>query len=300
VTALLAVIKNRLGPVGFFTLRGLERLLSPATLYRVLKPLALLRAAFDRMEPLPDYFSKTTARTFRRARMNYFLSRLIEFFPDRLATPKWQGRFQTSGLDHILEAQKKGRPVVLVCFHFGTFKLIPFWLRALGVPVIALLGGRSEQRSRVKRMKDELSPFPEMPTVLYTGDQLRKTIGVLSAGYVLLLAADVEMGRQITVPINSHWFFRMATGAIRLASHCNAELIPCRMTDGGHWQFRLDLAAPVPREYLAQGSDMRRAAQHLLQEVLPHMQNHPEQCADYLINCFRPNASTPMAESSLV
>jgi lauroyl/myristoyl acyltransferase len=102
--------------------------------------------------------------------------------------------------------------VVLVCFHFGTFKLMPFWLRALGVPAVALLRGKSQDRSRAKRMKDRLSPFPKLPTVFYTDDQLRTVVEFLASGHALMAAADRETGRQITVPIDDYWSFRMATG----------------------------------------------------------------------------------------
>src|SRR5437868_13788289 len=130
-----AAVKDRFGPLGFAVVRGLERRLSPGDLYSVLAPLAFTRAAVGRIDPLPGYFSRSiSARTMREARANYFLSRILEFFPDRLVTLKWQSCFRTSGLHYIQDARKEGRSVVLVCFHFGTFKLMPFWLRALGVP----------------------------------------------------------------------------------------------------------------------------------------------------------------------
>jgi lauroyl/myristoyl acyltransferase len=294
----LAAIKDRLGPLGFAVVRGLERRLSPSGLYSVLAPLAFTRAAVGRIDPLPGYFSRSIpAPTMREARANYFLSRILEFFPDRLATPKWRGCFRTSGFHHIQEARKEGRSVVLVCFHFGTFKLMPFWLRALGIPAVALLRGKSQDRSRAKRMKDRLSPFPKLPTVFYTDDQLRTVIEFLASGHALMVAADRETRRQITVPIDDRWSFRMATGAFRLASRCNAELIPVCMTDEGRWHFWLEISQPVPREYLTDGSDMMRAGQYLLHEMLPRMQQHPEYCTNYLLNCFQQNAAIPVAES---
>jgi lauroyl/myristoyl acyltransferase len=224
------------------------------------------------------------------------LSRVLEFFPERLATSKWQTRFRTSGLHHIQEARKNGKRVVLVCFHFGTYKLIPFWLRALGIPVIALVGGKSDQRPRAKRMKDKLSPFPHIPTVLYTCDQMRKVVEHLSAGAVLLVAADREANKQITLPMDDEWSFRMATGAIRLASHCDAELIPCCMTDEGRWHFRLEIGHPVPQEYLVGDLMTVRAAEHLLQEMLPPVRNQPEQSSSYLLDCLRRNIPSSVAE----
>ncbi len=300
MSGLLHRTREILGPLGFHALRGVEHLLSPGVLFSLLKPLALTRAAFDRKKSLPGYFRKPPLpETIREARTNYLLSRTLEFFPDRLSEPKWQLRFQTSGLHQIERARKNGHRVVLVCFHFGTFKLIPFWLRSLGIPVVALLRGKSQQRSRVKRMKDRLSPFPQLPTVLYNENQLRKVIEVLSAGHVLLLAVDRKTGRQLTMPIENDWSFRMSTGALRLASRCDAELIPCCMMDSGGWRFRLEIGEPVPRDYLASEYALPRAAEYLLQQMLPRVRNYPEQSSDYLLDCFRPNASSAVSEMSL-
>jgi lauroyl/myristoyl acyltransferase len=297
VGAFFPGLKDRLGPFGFHAIREVERQLRPTNLYSFLAPLAFSRVALERADHLPSFFERSTPlRTIREARIKYLLSRIVEFFPDRLATTKWQSRFRTSGVHHIQEARKNGRRVVLVSFHYGTYKLIPFWLRALGIPTVALIRGKSEERSSAKRMKDELSPFPQIPTVVYTGDQMREMVKLLSAGAVLFLAADREASKQIIVPIDHQWSFRMATGPFRLASHYDAELIPCCMIDEGHWHFRLEIGQPVPREYLASESMLMRAAEHLLQELLPHVLNHPEQSAGYLLDCFQRNVSSSVAE----
>lgn len=234
----------------------------------------------------------------RDARANYYLSRVLEFFPDRLATPKWRDRFQTRGLHHLEEARRRGRGVVLVCFHFGTYKLIPFWLRALDIPVLAILRGNSKNRSRAKRMKDQRSPFPKIPTVLYNGDQLRQTVEHLSLGHVLLVAADREARQQIHLPLEDQWSFSMATGAMRLAARADAQLLPCWMTDEGRWNFRLEIGAPLPGPCRADEADLRRAGQHLLEVMLPLLRRRPEACEGYLLDRFRRKAPLPMAEPS--
>src|SRR4051812_42009007 len=116
-----------MGRFGFSAIRSLEQRLSLDHLYSLLAPFAFARAAVTRHNLLPGYFDKkTSARTLRRARMNYLLSRMVSFFPDRLASGKWQARFKTNGLERIQEAREQKRRVVLVVFHFGTLKLIPF------------------------------------------------------------------------------------------------------------------------------------------------------------------------------
>jgi hypothetical protein len=81
----------------------------------------------------------------------------------------------------------------------------------------------------------------------------------------------------------------MATGAVRLALRHQAELIPCSILDEGRWHFRIELGRPVPREFLTAGSGWSRAGKHLLDEMMPHFQAHPEQCGGNLIVCLRKN-----------
>lgn len=288
------ILEDLLGSAGFRAIRGLERGLSPDQLYAVLSVLASARAQRDGSVPLPSYFRRSVSdRTRRQARENFLLSRFVEFFPDRLATPKWRERFETRGLHHLEEARERRGRAILVCFHFGAYKLIPFWLRTLGIPTIALIGGRSKERSRAKRAKDRLSPFPGMPTVLYRGDQLRQTVAQLSAGHVLFIAADREASKQITVPLDDRWSFQMATGAMRLAARGGAELLPCSMTDEGRWRFRLEIGPPIPRRLLTGEPDLQGAGECLLQAMLPQLRERPEACENYLLERFRCTAPTP-------
>lgn len=294
--SLLRAITDHLGAVGFHAIRSVESLCSPSALYSLLAPLARLHARFAPNRLRTGLFGKSIPREkVRKARENFLMSRLLEFVPERLTAEKWQGRCETTGWQHLAEARQRGRPVVFVSLHFGTYKLIPFWLRARGIPVVALVGGESAQRSRAKRMKDRLSPFPKLPTVLYMKDQLRGLIRILADGNVAFLTVDRETGRQIVAPIDEDWSFSMATGAVRLAAHCDAELIPVCMVDRGRWNFHLEIAPPVPREYLADGGDPLRVADYLLRQLLPPVRKFPELSTNYLLNGFR--RRNPASES---
>jgi lauroyl/myristoyl acyltransferase len=301
--SLSAGIKHFLAVPIFRTLRGLERLLSPDHLYSLLFPLALTWALAHKNDAppgCPALGQSSPVRRLHAVRIKYILSRILEFFPDRLLAPKWQCRFATGGLQHLQQARKNGHPVVLVCFHFGAYKLTPFWLRALGIPVIGLLRGNSRERSRLKKMKDKLSPFPRMPTVLYSEDQLRSAVEHLSKGTVLLLTVDRAVGKQVIVPIDEEWSFQMATGSIRLASHCHAELMPCFMIDEGRWNFRLQIGQPIPPDYLTKESDVAQTAEYLLQEMLPYVREHPEEAGAHLRGRFQRASPRRILETPLV
>jgi hypothetical protein len=283
--------KDTCGTLFFPVVRGAERRLSAPDLYRILRPYSFVRAAFRGVPasvPLPACLdAEQPARAIRQWRGNAYLNNLLEYFPERLAEAKWMDRCRMTGLDRLRQARQDGRPVVLAFCHFGPFFLLRTWLRAAGFPVAAMVDGKAESRSGLRRRKDRFSPFPEIPIAFHL-DQLRAANGFLASGNALMVAIDNVAGKQMNVPVGGDWTFQMATGAIRLAMHHRAELIPCSIVDEGRWRFHIELGRPAPEEFLAAETDWVRAGKHLLDELLPRLQGHPRQCLNQLINCFRP------------
>jgi len=191
----------------------------------------------------------------------------------------------------MLAARRSGRPTILAFCHFGPMVLMALWLRAHGLPASTLVAGKARARSRVKRLKDRVVPFPEIPVAIYT-DQLREAIDLI-AHTTLLVAVDVQAGKLIDLPVAPGWTFRMATGAIRLAAQYEASLIPCVIWEEEPWRFRFELGDPVPPEFLRGRPDLMRAGQHLLREFMPHLQRHPEQCFRELLHSFQPDDASP-------
>ena len=95
--------------------------------------------------------------------MNGYLNDVVDFFPDRLAEPKWREHCRINGLEHLRTAQQDGRPIVLVFVHFGAFGLIRTWLRSVGIPAAGLLGGRSGNHPQIKRHRDKFFPTRPFP-----------------------------------------------------------------------------------------------------------------------------------------
>jgi lauroyl/myristoyl acyltransferase len=283
--------KNTCGLWLFPVIRQAERRLPVQSLYRILKPYALGRAALRGLPaavPLPAGLGTAKAvPTVRHWRVNPYLNQILEYFPDRLAEPKWAKRCHIAGLDHLRQARQNRRPVVLAFCHFGPFFLLRSWLRAAGFPVAALVGGKGGSRSPLRRQKDRVSIFSEIPTAFHL-DQLRAADEFLAAGHLLMVAIDTATGRQISVPAGGGWTFQMATGALRLAIRHRAELIPFSMVDEGRWRFQIELGRPVPAECLVSEDDLVPAGKHLLDELLPRFRNHPELCSNQLIQSFHP------------
>jgi lauroyl/myristoyl acyltransferase len=289
--------KSACGLLFFDFIRALERVLPVRGLYLVLKPYAFARAWLNTAfkppstAPLPDFLSASrTRRAARQARMNGYLNRLLDFFPERLAADKWKNHCRIGGLAHWERAKQNGRPVVLAFCHSQNYFLLRTWPRAAGIPVAALEGGESENRSRLKKLGDRMRLFPEIPNAFQL-DQLREAGQFLAAGNVLMVALDHAAGKQVRVPFCDGWNFQMATGAVRLAARHQAELIPACIIDEGGWRFRIELGRPVPAELLAAKDGWSRAGKHLLDEMRPHFQDHPEQCSKKMLGCLERNSA---------
>ena len=275
----------------FPVVREAERRLPVRGLYRILRPYGFVRAALRGVPasvPLPACLGAAqSVRAIRQWRGKAYLHHLLEYFPDRLAEARWRDRCRIEGLERLLQARQNGRPVVLAFGHFGPFFLLRYWLRAAGVPVATLVKGKPGSRSGLRQRGDRLSPFREVPTAFHL-DQLRAANEFLAAGNSLLVAIDNVAGKQMNVPVDGEWVFQMATGAVRLAMHHRAELIPCSIVDEGCWCFHIELGRLVPAGCLAAETDWVHAGKHLLNELLPRFQSHPRQCLNQLINCFQP------------
>ena len=297
--------KSACGLVFFFVIRGAERLLSVQGLHWILNSIVFVRAAVNTAlkkpgasAPAPDFLrTPRTGRTARQYRQNHYLNHFLEFFPERLAEARWSNGCRIEGLERLWQAGQSRRPVVLAFCHFGSYFLLRFWLRAAGVPAATFIGGQSARRAAAMRFKDRFSPFPEIPTAFYQ-DQLRAAAEFLAAGNPLLMPIDAPAGKQMNVPFGDGWTFQMATGAVRLAARHGAELIPCSITDEGRWRFHIRLGHPAPEEFLAAEAGWVRAGKHLLDEMRPVFQAHPEQCAADLLRCLKPNPSAAAPPTS--
>jgi len=284
----------------FPAFRTAEQLLPADHLYAGLRPFYQARAAVNkgfkksRFMTLPGFLEPLkAARAVVDQRRAFYLNQIVDYFPDRLAGPKWRGRCRIEGIGHLQAAQQKRRPVVIAFCHFGPFMLLRPWLRAAGFPATVLMGGKASRRSPMRRFMDRYLLWPKSPPALYH-DHWHEVAENLKAGHPLLVAVDVPGGKQIHLPFCESWTFQMASGAVRLAIRHQAELIPCNIIDEGNWRFRIRLGRPVPRDFLTADADWFRAGKHLLDEMLPDFHAHPKQCTTDLIRCLKQNVIAPI------
>lgn len=276
------------GRAKFVFIRRLERMLSPRGLRRVLTPIIAARTAFRRRrpsQPLPECLGGGEFRTPKKQQRNNSLNLILEYFPEQLATPKWRDRLQIEGVQYLETARHQKRPVILAFCHFGPYSLLRYWLRAAGFPAATLVKGQSQDRSPIRRLKDRVALFPEIPTAFHRDDQLRDAVEFLASGNVLLTAVDIMSGKKLDLSAGEGWQFWMATGPIRMAMRQNAELIPCSIIDRGDWRFQIRLGPPVPASLLAAG-DPLHVGKCLLDAMLPVWRENPEHCTKEFLRKF--------------
>ena len=212
----------------------------------------------------------------------------FNIFPTGWPIRKWRDNCRINGLDRLLKARQGGRPVVVAFCHFGPILFMRPWLQAAGIPSGILVLGSSEDRLKPAKKNHVLFRYPHIPERFHL-DQLKQATEFLAAGNILFIAIDVLSARQMDVPFCDGWTFQMPTGPVRLAINHKAELIPCTIIDEGSWRFRIEVGRPVPEEFLTTKSECTRAGKHLLAEMLPHFQAHPEQCGHDVIMRLRKN-----------
>lgn len=227
------------------------------------------------------------------------LTKLLTFWPDRLANPRWQRRGRCTDLVALERLASQDRPVILAIVHFGPMAMLRYWLRAQGLAAASLVAHVGDHLSTSRRHKQRLSDratgMADVPHILDV-HQLRTVLDFLQPRRFLIVAVDGGKGESW--PISGPGFsLRMATGAVRLASRVNGIVVPCLIRAERSMAFTVHLGAPVPAAWVADRRQRFAACAHLLQEFLPILRAHPEQCAYELL--WRLQTSAPLPDGAV-
>ena len=204
-------------------------------------------------------------------------------WPDRLCARRWLSRCRLEGESNLNGLREGNRGVVLASLHFGPFEIMPYWLRAYGIITTSVRTRPPDSLKGLTSYQYSLSPPADVPVFLYAEDltplprfsHLRKILG---PGRRLLVMVDPVRGLQVDVPFFEDRMFRMSTGAIRLATMADADLVPCLIAETSTWKFAIHFGTPVPRHYLGRSPDMQAIGAHLLKEFSKVVSRYPEQC----------------------
>ena len=223
-------------------------------------------------------------------------------WPDRLCTRRWLSRCSLEGESNLNGSRERNRGVVLASLHFGPFEMMPYWLRAYGIITTSV---RTRPPDSLKALTDyqySLSSPADVPIFLHAEDltplprfsHVRKILG---PGRRLLVLVDPVRGLHADVPFFEDRMFRMSTGAIRLATMADADLVPCLIAETSTWKFTIHFGTPVPRHYLGNSPDVQAVGAHLLKEFSKVVSRYPEQCKMRLSRAMWPLPEKGRADS---
>jgi lauroyl/myristoyl acyltransferase len=295
----------------FYFVRACERLLPPGVLSVLLWPLAALWDLIQLRGRKPLVHSRRFPRSWPAKRWRFILkqsvglyhSQLFYMWPDRLTEPRWQKRCRFEGDPDLLRTGKDDRPIVLASLHFGPFEILPYWLRAYGIPATSVRTAPPAALRNLTNYHYSLSPPPDVPLWVFAEEltplprfsHIRKILG---PGRRLLVLVDPNRGLMADVPFDGG-IFRMATGAVRLAQMADAKLVPCLISEDSAWRFTIHIGEPVPQEWLGRSVDMQKIGTHLIGEFSKVVRRYPEQCKMRCLQAMRPG-SNGASETSAV
>ena len=140
--SVITFFKLGIGWSSFYFVRFCERVLPPSSFSLLLWPLAAVWDLVQVRERKPLTHWRRFPQSWRPKRWRYILrhslglyhSQLLYMWPDRLTKPPLVNRCRFEGDRKLLELSEDDRGIVLASVHFGPFEILPYWLRAYGIP----------------------------------------------------------------------------------------------------------------------------------------------------------------------
>jgi lauroyl/myristoyl acyltransferase len=308
----LSWLKLAFAWIAFWFVRLFERLLPPSLLNLLLWPPAAARdlvqvrqrKPLTHWRRLPESWRSKRWRFVLRQSLGLYHSQLFYMWPDRLCAKRWLSRCRLEGESNLNGLRERNRGVVLASLHFGPFEIMPYWLRAYGIVTTSVRARPPDDLKALTSYQYSLSSPADVPVFLYAEDlsplprfsHVRKILG---PGRRLLVMVDPVRGLQVDVPFFEDRTFRMSTGAIRLATMADADLVPCLIAETSTWRFAIRFGAPVPRQYLGKVPDMQAIGAHLLKEFSQVVSRYPEQCRMRLARAMWPLAENGAKRSAV-
>ena len=309
---LTTFVQRGVGWGSFYFVRFCERTLPQHLFSLLLWPLAATWDLIQVRERKPWSHWHRFPRSWRPERWRYVLrhslglyhSQLIYMWPDRLTGPRWLNRCRFEGDRSLLETSEDDRGIVLASVHFGPFELLPYWLRAYGIPATSVRADPPAALKSLTNYQYSLSPPADIPVFIFASEltpfprfsNIRKILG---PGRRLLVMVDPNRGLTADIPFEDR-LFHMATGAIHLAQMAGAKLIPCMITEDSTWKFTIHVGTPVPQEWIGRSPNVQAIGTHLLQEFSKVVTRFPTQCKMRCLRAMWPRPGNGVAERSAV
>ncbi len=227
--------------IGFFRLFSVERASAVgAWIGRVgVAPTGLSKLARENLRAAyPDKTAEQIEALIRAMWDN--LGRVMAEYAhlDKIRWKTAKPRIEVSGVEHIAEAQARGRGVLLVSAHFANWEVMPIIGHELGLPGAAVV--RPANNPYVNRWLDRLRLRNGMPEIIAKGAAgTRRIFTLLRKGECICIMVDQRVSEGIPAPFFGRDALTTPAPAA-LALKLGAAVLPITnvRTGGAHFHFR--------------------------------------------------------------
>ena len=288
--------------------RGTEKWLGTPALACLIFPSAFadsvrrwrhLRGFAHLRDILPASFWSCAAwRHFLRITQTWQEVLTLVLLQDRLDSPRWRERLTHSGSAPNEIAVWGQRPVIVTFIHTGAFALLRYWLRARGIPAAMLLRARPQlmiRSAEFEQRADDRYDLHGVPPYFDIQSELRDAVRFLEPGRVLVVALDGAHVSEKVEPclVNGHPIL-LQDGAVRLARHADAVMIPATVQRRGFLRFEVQFGPQVPDELVRQRNS-RPAMQYLADILWAQAASNPIGIAFATLEALAPDRAYPHA-----
>ncbi len=249
---------------------------------------------------LPATFWKSVGplRHYMRMIFNWQETLMIALLYSRVSLPYWKKRFEVVGTAPQDLPEWGKRPVIVAFMHTGAFPIIRWYLRMQGLPTASLVGAMpliidNDYYNVYLSTGDKMNGVEGTPHYFRS---IRDALRYLKPGRVLTMALDGgTIAPQSERPQVAGHLIDVKRGACRVAAQTGAIVMPISMRRKGWCRYEVHYGSRVPDELLEKG-DYAAATQHLVSELWPDLEAHPENLNWTALEAFAPELIAPRIE----
>lgn len=221
---------------------------------------------------LPGASRRAVARSARRVSISVAKNYYDLFRLPSLTRQDLLAYFDVRGIEHLAAAHARGKGVIVVAPHMGSYNLVPSYVSSLGYPTVAVV-----EHIRDPKLHDYFFRLRANQGVqLFTTgpEDVRNILRALRAGHVVMMLADRNVGTSSDVVTFFGERTLLPAGPALIARRTGAALLPAysyrvgntRSVAVGLPEMRLPESAGTPEQRRA--ADTQAVAHELEKMIL--------------------------------
>ncbi|MHB8645710.1 MAG: lysophospholipid acyltransferase family protein [Thermomicrobiales bacterium] len=173
---------------------------------------------------LPAASRRAVARSARRASISVAKNYHDLFRLPSLSREELHAYFDLRGIEHLVAAYGRGKGVIVVAPHLGSYNLVPSYVSSLGYPTVAVVEHIRDPRLHEYFFRLRANQGVQLLT---TGpEDVRHILRALREGKVVMMLADRNVGTSSDDVIFFGERTRLPAGPALLARRTGAALLP--------------------------------------------------------------------------